>query len=432
MTKLVIDPRDFVTPPFKKCPKCGGGEFGVLIIGGSRYTRRCRDRNCWHTESIALPEIRKNVIYIDQFAISNMMKAVNPRTKGHERAAAETFWRDLFESLDVVCKLQLVVCPDSDEHRNESLLSPFYQPLKRIYEHFSHGASFYDSETIRRFQVTRLAEAWIRGEAPCIDFDANRIAHGRLHEWQDRLMISVNTSYDDFVETLREQREKVHEGLLTVFVRWQTEKKTFDETFFEETMAYGPSILQAYVGWMRQYFEVAKGLAPPDLETVLPPTSAYLITAIQGVFSRAGIPQEDVWPKTVEFLQSDALVQAPFNRIAGSLFAVMARKAAAGQKEPPNRGTAADVNIVSTLLPYCDAIFVDNKCRALLNDIPKTRQLPYETKIFSPNIGSDFLSHLKEIKDSVSGDHVKLIDDVYGPDWTKPYTEILARKDEAC
>ncbi len=37
----------------------------------------------------------------------------------------------------------------------------------------------------------------------------------------------------------------------------------------------------------------------------------------------------------------------------------------------PNQGTATDINIVSTLLPYCDAMFVDNKCRALFPTFPE-------------------------------------------------------------
>jgi uncharacterized Zn finger protein len=86
-----IDPRDFITGPFVKCPKCGGNEFGVLNIYDDRYMRRCRNRNCWHTVTINLPELRKKVIYIDQCAISNIMKVLSPEVKGHERAAEDPF-----------------------------------------------------------------------------------------------------------------------------------------------------------------------------------------------------------------------------------------------------------------------------------------------------------------------------------------------------
>jgi len=106
------------------------------------------------------------------------------------------------------------------------------------------------------------------------------------------------------------------------------------------------------------------------------------------------------------------------------MYASLAKKAAAGQKEIPNQGTATDINIVSTLLPYCDAMFVDNKCRALLRDIPKTHALPYPCRVFSPKTGADFIHYLTEIRDSAAPDHLRLVEQVYGPDPLKPPTSI--------
>jgi hypothetical protein len=63
-------------------------------------------------------------------------------------------------------------------------------------------------------------------------------------------------------------------------------------------------------------------------------------------------------------------------------------------------------------------MFVDNKCRALLQDIPKDYALPYACKLFSPNTGADFIRYLTEIRDSVTPEHLKLIElieEVYGP-----------------
>jgi hypothetical protein len=105
------------------------------------------------------------------------------------------------------------------------------------------------------------------------------------------------------------------------------------------------------------------------------------------------------------------------------MYASLAAKAAAGQKEIPNQGTATDIK-VSTLLPYCDAMFVDNKCRALLQDIPRDYALPYACKVFSLNTGADFIQYLTEIRDSVTPDHLKLIEEVYGPDPMKPQSGI--------
>lgn len=62
----------------------------------------------------------KKVIYLDQFAISEMVKALDTRSKAHARV--NPFWQQVFEALERVCKLQLVVCPWSESrpvHRTD-------------------------------------------------------------------------------------------------------------------------------------------------------------------------------------------------------------------------------------------------------------------------------------------------------------------------
>lgn len=50
-------------------------------------------------------------VFIDQDEVrANRVRRVN-----------ESFWRELFESVDIVCRMQLVICPDSSEHHDDSL-----------------------------------------------------------------------------------------------------------------------------------------------------------------------------------------------------------------------------------------------------------------------------------------------------------------------
>ena len=62
--------------------------------------------------------------------------------------AADPFWQTLFERLDRLVKLQLVICPHSDVHRHESLVSGHYEALKRMTEQLSYKVGFDDVETI--------------------------------------------------------------------------------------------------------------------------------------------------------------------------------------------------------------------------------------------------------------------------------------------
>jgi hypothetical protein len=75
--------------------------------------------------------LKKKILYLDQFVVSEIMKLRTADAKGHQAVAAEPFWAELAALLEKLGRLQLICCPDSGEHQNESLLSPFYQALNR-------------------------------------------------------------------------------------------------------------------------------------------------------------------------------------------------------------------------------------------------------------------------------------------------------------
>ena len=117
------------------------------MICSHHYCRRCR--HCFWppvTEPGAahfpLPKLDKKIIYLDQFAISNMMKALNPRTRAHQQGKVDGWWLALFERLDSLCKLQFIVCPSSAIQTEESLVTPYHGALERMYEQLSGGIKF--------------------------------------------------------------------------------------------------------------------------------------------------------------------------------------------------------------------------------------------------------------------------------------------------
>jgi hypothetical protein len=416
---LRIDPRDFITGPFSKCPKCGGNEFGVLSIYDERYLRRCRDRACWHTVTIYLPKLKKKVIYIDQSAISNIMKVLSPEVKGHERAAAEPFWDELREALDVVRRLQLAIFPDSTEHEGESLASPFFKSLKNTYEHFSGGVSFYDGESIRSMQIAEAALCFIKRQELTFDLDPQRITRGRVHGWLDRYRVSTDGVLPGTLEELRSARSKGHAELQKAFERWQKEKKTFSEVLEEQQGTYVPFILTQYAADQKKMIRAALGQVPPSLDALIPSAAGSVVEMIRRTLEVESTPAKPA-VTVKDFLDSGLIKRVPFNIIESSMFASLAMKAAAGQKEPPNQGTLNDIGVASALLPYCDAMFVDNGCRALLQDIPKERRLPYPCAVFSRNTGAEFLKYVAEIRESATLDHLKVIEELYGPNARGP------------
>lgn len=421
---ITIDPRDFIMEPYLLCPKCGTEQFGVLSVRNTHCTRRCR--GCMHTGTVRLPKIKKKIVYIDQFAISNIMKILDPEAKGHKRTVSEPFWKELFETLGVVCHLQMVVCPDSKEHQHESLTSSFYEALKHTYEHFSGGVSFYDADSIRRHQVARRADCWLKQKPVSFDFEPENITHGKLHEWADRIFITVDGVLPGLVDELRTMRSSGHKGLQEVFAKWQQDKKSFGEVFEIEKGAYGENLINMYriecEKGEQMVAIMVRGEMPP-LNDILPSQTSHMLLSLQYMCEEA-VGKEQSMTTLLEFVRSGVINETPFNTIQASMFASLSQKAAGGQKKVPNQGTFTDINIVSTLLPYCDAMFVDNGCRALLQDIPKDYSLPFPCMVFSPNISDGFLQYLKKIRDSASPEYLKVVSEVYGPDPLKPQESI--------
>jgi len=155
---------------------------------------------------------------------------------------------------------------------------------------------------------------------------------------------------------------------------------------------------------------------------MVPPSSVVLISEIHKIFSKAGVPEHQLMQKTAEYFRSETLERIPFLRIAALLWASVARKASAGQKKPPTRGMVTDIEILSTLLPYCDAMLVDRECAGYLREEPVRSRLGFPTRVFSMADKNQLLDYLDDIHDRIPEDHLRVVEEVYGSDWPEPFT----------
>ena len=156
------------------------------------------------------------------------------------------------------------------------------------------------------------------------------------------------------------------------------------------------------------------------LNKILPSFQEGVIATIERVmqFPRdGGIRSAEEQEELVKsFLLRNRIADAPFVKLQSLMFAAIAMRAAQGQKEPPNEGTATDIDAVAHLLSYSDAMFMDNGCRSLLLDVPTALRPPETAKVFSLNVKTEFLEYLRSIRDGISAEHVQTIREVYGDD----------------
>lgn len=408
---LEFSPKDFIMPPFDECPKCKQQSYGILSIENNSFTRRCRE--CWHTQNYTLPSLRKKIIYLDQCAISEMMKALNPNSKANQIGAIDSFWITLFEKLDSLIKLQLIVCPNSFTHIEESCLSSdplFNEDLQKMYELLSNGISFHDSWRIKRSQIRSHLTGWLNEQPHTFTFDAKSITSGNLHGWKHSFFLLPRYLFSqEVIDDQRDKRNLLFEDIKEVFARWKSEKdKTFDDWFKEEVKGFGNVI------WK---FGISNIIHPAQI----------VLKDIRKVIKKHGFSNGELMNKDKEYLESPCLENIPFLNISSMMWAAIARKAANGQKNPPSKGMNSDITTISTLLPYCDAMFIDNECRALLSENPVKDRLKNfgETRLFSSNkkIRNEFIEYLDNIKKEASLDHLELVKRLYGDD-IKPFTTL--------
>lgn len=423
----------FIRPPYIKCPKCKKESFGVIGIYEQHYCRRCKE--CYYPKPgeplhiTSLPKLKKKIIYLDQCAISEMMKVLNPKTKAYKKGNVDKYWIIMFEKLDVLCKLQLIICPFSESHIDESLLSEHYEPLRRIYEHLAHGIEFTNYDNIISSQICKLAKNWINGKIDEeIEPDIQTVVNGDINTWQDRFFISMNSSYlNDFVDDVRQNKQNIHDGLSGVFKGWQNDQnKEFYDWFNEESMSYGKTILLKYLTHVINFNKKLSNNEGLTFEDIDPHPAVWLVLHIHNIFKKAGIEEDKIPIKIIEFLLSPSLKNVPFIKIQSLLYSALARKAASGQKSLPSPGMTYDVRTISALLPYCDAMFIDSECHTFLKERPLCDKINYETKIFSVNNKLEFLKYLNEIKHDTPKEHFEKVKEVYGEDWPEPYTTMFA------
>ena len=125
-------------------------------------------------------------------------------------------------------------------------------------------------------------------------------------------------------------------------------------------------------------------------------------------------------------MTSKEVRELPYIKISSGMWAVLAHDAAhGGKKEPPNIGMVNDINMVASLLPFCDAMFVDKEIDHLLN-FPEMKKIIvlYNTKIFSKNQKDEFFNYLDDIEKNIPNDQKQAIKELHGDGYPAPFLEM--------
>ena len=420
-----FNPRNMISPPFRQCPACGKEEFGVHLISANRYMRRCRD--CWHNQYFPLPKLRKKIIYLDQFVVSNLMKLDNPGLQRNDRLTKDAFWTELRDLLLQLREMQLICCPNSGSHEAESRISLFNDELKKTYEALSGGIKFKSFHDVSTIQIGELALAWSENREPQFDFDPGRILTRDPNEWAERFYIVFGNNPFVIPAEVQQARGEMESHIARLFRDvWAKEKRTFRYWYDLERLGYQGNLRKAVIKSQQDRIQAVLAFRP-GVEMSLEDACKMMLSPAEALheglkyvmrFPRGGGERSPEERDKMEkgFGDANRISEAPFVKLQSLLYASLAMRAAGGQKELPNEGTNTDIETVAYLLPYCDAMFMDNGCRSLLLNVPTELRPSDALKVYSPNVKEEFLAYLRSILDGVTAEHLVVLREVYGDD----------------
>jgi len=377
---------------------------------------------------IPLPKLNKRVIYLDQYVVSNLMKLENPAHQRNDFLKTEPFYRELRDLLMELRKKQLIVCPDSASHVSESRIAPFNAELKKTYENLSGGITFQSFDSISSLQIGELARAWSDGREPIFRFNARNVLHKDPNEWSERYYITFQDNPFIIPTEIKAARAYMHTHIARLFRDvWSKEARTFQYWYDLERKGYQGHLGAAVVTSRRERMESMLAYQPgvePSLEElgkVLPSAAESLLAGLQQImrFPKDGGMRSphDIAELEKSFGQANRIAEAPFVKLQSMMYAAIAMRAAAGQKEPPNEGMTTDIETVAYLLPYCDAMLMDNDCRALLLNIPTALRPAEVERVYSLNNRTEFLNYLRSIRASITPEHLDALREVYGEEY---------------
>lgn len=415
---LTIIPDMFIRWPYSLCKKCNTENLWILMVSWWYCSQRCR--KCYEDDGFELPQISKKIIYLDQFAISNLMKSIN---KSHPSFWKDELliWKEIFEQLDKLIYLRLIICPYSDIHEQESVLTGktylnTFESLRRMYQYFSHWTRFNSIFYTRHNQLYNHFKAYINKQKYVPIFSNKDVFHWDINEWWDNIFITVQSKfYENMLDDLFEERKQSHEWIKKVFNEvWKINKPDFNSQYILESKAEWKRILTNYFNsiWTYDRLERWEITVEESIWSIFWIESTLMISLYHILEKKWITDKKKHLEITIDYFLNSDLYNIPYINIHSALWSQIAYLAWKNQIWEPNRWMFNDIDIISNYLPYCDLMLVDWWLKKLLNDTNVSEKiLEYNCKVFSAKKEDleDLLKYLKDIENSVSEEHLKYV-----------------------
>jgi len=392
-----------VTRIIGDCPACKSkSTFGNVSVQRSHVLRGCKV--CNHESVVWLPDIRKKVLYLDQFFFSHGFRGSDQR------------FLAAIERVKKACHLQLLVAPYSSVHEDETYQwrghgNKTNAQLMEFIKLVARGKEFERSYNIETTQILRAFAAYLEGRPAQHGVDRADAIRGELDTWDDYFFIDVGGYWRD-AERRRRLKAEAVEQLVTTLDDWQKSSQTLDQDVALEYRDAGRLYLEFYIDKVNR---IRQG----DVAAVLDsPVMASMVGYMRDHLPN-DMPELQQLQRCADFFKSEHFAEIPCEWISARLFATLKsmvkRGAYANRSEARRRlsGVFEDIRHISLYAPYCDAFVMDTPMAELTRQPSVGLEARYGVRVFSLNNWEEFLAWLDGLEVGMSTAHITGIEAAY-------------------
>jgi hypothetical protein len=375
------------------CPGCGARNCYGNVAVSDYILRGCK--HCTYQSKVWLPEIKKRVIYLDQFFFSHAFRG------GDQRFLAAA------ERVERMSHRQLLIAPYSSVHEDETHQWRGYkdktrEQLMEFIKVTARGAEFEKDYSVERTQILKAWRAFLDDQPAAYAPEDRDAIRGSLDKWDNYFFIDVG-GYNRDVELKRTLKAQAVDALITVFDQWQSSTQTFEQDMALE-------ILDAGKNYMNTFLTMFNRIGRGDFNAVI--DSPIVATVVEHMMH--WLPEQpfaDKLGRCAEFFSSDHFAQVPTCWIKARIFATLKgmvkRGAYANREEARKRlsGIFDDINHISHYAPYCDAIVMDTPMADLVRQPTVGIEQRYGVKVFSLTNWAELLAWLDSLEANMSAEH---------------------------
>ena len=385
------------------CPQCGVRQgFGNVSVGGNTVLRGCM--KCNYTTKVYLPEVKKKIIYLDQFFFSAAFRECDIR------------FVEAAKKNRKISDLQLLAVPFPAIHEQETHQWRGYggkgkDNLMEFIKKTSRGHKFKQPYYVEEKQIVNAFQDFLAGKSEDFEIQECNALDDDIHKWEDYFWIDVGGYVGD-VELYRDLKQQSVEGLVDLFPSWRQSTNSFEQNVDLENQAAAKAYIDSYLQYS---LRIAKG----DLNALFDsPVMSKILESLFHCMPKSEKPEYEV--EAIEyFFRSPHFAKIPYQFISSHVFAALKGMVKHGSfinREKSIRrlgGVFQDISHIATYAPYCDAFIMDQAMASLVRGPNFDLESKYSVNVYSLNNWDELLAWLDSLEHEMTPEHREGLTEAY-------------------